>query len=403
VHELLPDGWAELRRSAWIHSHDTLTPYPFQANLAGLPLEVRMECLLGFVEALREHERARRAGDPAAAELPVPKAVAIDARLPFLAVAPPPLPGEPSFRDWILATFGRGFAEHFFEPYNEKLWRRPLAEVTGDWVSWSIPRPTLADVLRGALTRQEKSFGYNPEFLYPRDGGIDRLPRAMAARLRPGVLQTGLALEQLDAGRRRARCSDGSVREAPLILSSLPLPALAALTTDLPRDLREAAAELTHVSIRAVNFGVRGPAPRAEVQWVYFPGREVPFHRLGLPCALTPAMAPAGHHSLVAEIAFRPDEAVPPAQSVEATLAALVATGWLRDAADVVETRVLDIAEAYVVFDGARRRVLPALFRFYLERGIVPLGRYGAWDYLAMEDSLRHGREAAQFVRESLP
>ena len=58
----------------------------------------------------------------------------------------------------------------------------------------------------------------------------------------------------------------------------------------------------------------------------------------------------------------------------------------------------MDIPEAYVLFDRARRHVLPALFRWYVERGVVPLGRYGAWDYLSMEDCLRHGRQAAEWV-----
>ncbi len=51
-----------------------------------------------------------------------------------------------------------------------------------------------------------------------------------------------------------------------------------------------------------------------------------------------------------------------------------------------------------MVFDRARRRVLPRLLRWYVERGIVPIGRYGAWDYLSMEDCLIHGREVARWA-----
>jgi hypothetical protein len=74
--------------------------------------------------------------------------------------------------------------------------------------------------------------------------------------------------------------------------------------------------------------------------------------------------------------------------------------GFLRDRADVVQTRVLDIPEAYVVFDRARRRVVPQLLDWYLERDVIPIGRYGTWDYLAMEDSLVHGRQAARWIAE---
>jgi protoporphyrinogen oxidase len=388
--ELLPGGWAELHRSAWIASHGTLVPYPFQVNTSGLPLEVRLECLLGFIEALRA-EQKQPAPPP-----PAPRPLAPE--LPWLTVAPPAADGEPSFLDWTRRTFGDGFTRHFFTPYNEKLWRRPLSQVTADWTSWSIPRPELADVLRGALAVSEKAFGYNPQFLYPREGGIDRLPRALAATLPAGVLRVNAPAAGLHAGRRRVRLANGETHEGEAVLASLPLPALARMTEDLPAELRAAAATLSHVSVRVINLGVRGPPARPGAQWIYVPGPEAPYHRIGLPCALTPAMAPPGHHSLVAEIAFKPDAAPSMEESAAQTRRALLASGLLASERDIVHEERLDIPEAYVVFDRARRQTLPALLRWYVERGVLPLGRYGAWDYLSMEDSLRHGRQAAAWV-----
>ena len=37
IPELLKDNLNLLHRSAWIYSHNTYTPYPYQANLGGLP------------------------------------------------------------------------------------------------------------------------------------------------------------------------------------------------------------------------------------------------------------------------------------------------------------------------------------------------------------------------------
>jgi protoporphyrinogen oxidase len=387
--ELLPDGYRHLDRSAWIHSHDVLTPYPFQANTAGLPLEVRMDCLLGFIQAMA----LRTAQKP-----PIPSAVPLINGLPFMAVCPPSEAGEPSFLDWILATFGEGFAKHFFVPYNEKLWRRKLSDVTGDWVGWSIPRPELADVLRGAITRTDKVYGYNPQFLYPAAGGIDHLPRSIAARIADDVVRLQCEVVELSAADRRITLANGETLSGEYVLSSLPLTTLARITTDIPADLRAAAAELDHVSIRAVNLGVSGEPVHPDAQWVYFPEPGFPFHRIGLPTALTPAMAPAGHHSLVAEISFRPDADPGADASLDQAIAGLLSAGFLRDRNDVVVSSVVDIPLAYVVFDKRRREVLPGLMRWFVERGIVPMGRYGTWDYLAMEDSLRHGREVARWI-----
>ncbi|MCB9896368.1 MAG: FAD-dependent oxidoreductase [Planctomycetes bacterium] len=388
VLDLLPAGWTHLHRSAWIHSHDVLTPYPFQANTAGLPLDVRLECLLGFVDTLRRPH----------AEVPVPAAEPLDPALPFLRVAPPPADDEPTFLDWIHAQFGAGFAKHFFEPYNGKMWRRPLDHVTGDWVSWSIPRPELRDVLRGAITANDKAFGYNPDFLYPKHGGIDHLPRSIAAALPDDVVRTRCAAVSLVAGNRRVTLSDGSVETGEVVLSSLPLDVLCDLTVDLPDDLRRDARRLSCVGIRAVNLGVRGEAVHPGAQWVYVPDEAVPFHRIGLPAALTPAMAPAGHHTLVTEISYVPEADPGRDAHLHGTLDALLRMGFLRSLDDVVHTRVVDIPHAYVVFDRARREVLPKLLRWFLDRGVAPMGRYGSWDYLAMEDSLVHGRQVAAWI-----
>jgi protoporphyrinogen oxidase len=389
--ELLPGGWKHLLRSAWIHSHETLTPYPYQANTAGLPLDVRLECLLGFIETLRS---------PAGPADPVPPPRTLRDGLPFLSARPEAAADEPNFHDWIRSTFGEGFARHFFDPYNTKMWQRDLREVTGDWVSWLIPRPELSDVLRGAIGQSDKAFGYNPDFLYPAAGGIDALPRAIAAGLPAGAVRTGCAVESLQAGAGRVTLAGGGSEQGDVVLTSLPLSALARLTHDLPGALREAAGSLHHVSIRVINLGVRGDAVHPGVQWVYVPSPDAPFHRIGLPAALTPAMAPPGHHSLVAEISFRPEAPPKREDSLELTLRSLLAMGFLRDRADVVQTRVLDIPEAYVVFDRARRRVVPQLLDWYLERDVIPIGRYGTWDYLAMEDSLVHGRQAARWIAE---
>ena len=49
----------------------------------------------------------------------------------------------------------------------------------------------------------------------------------------------GVAATELEAGTRTVRFSDGSSETSELVLTSLPLTKLAALTSDLPAELRE--------------------------------------------------------------------------------------------------------------------------------------------------------------------
>jgi len=52
---VLADNFHEQRRESWVYLYDAYQRYPFQGNLFGLPPEVVKECLLGVVEAGRDH------------------------------------------------------------------------------------------------------------------------------------------------------------------------------------------------------------------------------------------------------------------------------------------------------------------------------------------------------------
>ena len=146
-----PGELVEIERRASVLSHGVLLPYPFQANLYGLPLEIVQECLVGFVEA---REAAARGNGP-----------------------------EPrTFEEYAIARFGRGIARHFFIPYNTKLWGMHPNCLTPAWVSRYIPVPEVDQLIGGAIGLQQQGLGYNPRFLYPKAGGIDALPKALSAR-----------------------------------------------------------------------------------------------------------------------------------------------------------------------------------------------------------------------------
>jgi protoporphyrinogen oxidase len=367
VHRLMPDAFEAHSRRAFVFSKGTLTPYPFQANTYGLPLDVVRECVEGFVRTLVEEARSRPVGGDAARGEP------------------------PSFHDWVLATFGAGIAHHFMFPYNEKLWRRDLREVTSDWVAWSIPKPPLEDVLRGALGPSEKAFGYNPSFLYPRADGIRALPRAFASQVRP--VETGRTAVAVDLARREVRFADGDVLPYTTLVSTLPLPELVAMAAPVPDAIRDAAARLDYVSVCNANVGLAA-ATLPDAHWIYFPERDVPFYRMGVPSNLSKGIVPPGAVALSFEASYRKGEA-PGAEFADAAMAAAERAGLVRAPYRRLTSRVLHLEYGYVVFDEHRRRHLPAILDFLRARGVLSTGRYGAWEYSSMEDAIRHGREAA--------
>ena len=92
---LSTDHWLDHRRSTWVWLADRFVPYPLQLNLHRLPERLKQACIRGLLAAAENRTGGRR-----------------------------------NFGDWIWATFGRGIAEHFMLPYNAKLWRYPLEQMS---------------------------------------------------------------------------------------------------------------------------------------------------------------------------------------------------------------------------------------------------------------------------------
>jgi protoporphyrinogen oxidase len=363
VDGLLPsDSWNIIQRRSWIFSHDTYTPYPFQANTHGLPAEVIRDCLVGFVRAMQEN------GTP-------------DDDAP------------PSFREWIHRTFGEGIARHFMEPFNEKLWRRDLSEMTSDWVSWSIPRPRLEDVVNGALGLTTPPMGYNTNFRYPRSGGIATLADAVARSA--GPVRLGTEVTRVDVRKRRVTLGDGTRLEYDALVSTIPLDRLLAIADGIPSGVQEAARGLKAVSVINLNLGVDRP-DLSDKHWIYFPEAEFPFYRVGFPGNFAPSMVPEGCSSVYVELSAASGGIVEEREVYDSCVSGLRRAGVLRSDDRIVCRKLFVIDPAYVIHDQYRRVSLPAIFRALENERIFSTGRFGGWEYSSMEDALRHGKQVAE-------
>jgi len=340
----------------WIDGH--VTPYPIQINTWGLAPEIRKDCLLGFIRAWRDQ-----------------KSSAVN------------------FRQWVLERFGDGLARHFFFPYNEKLYRIACGELSLDWVGRYVPRPSLEEVVDGALGLHGKDTGYNAHFWYPENGGIAMIANAMAKRCR-GV-RPGTEIRSVDLDRRVLETSGGEKERFSALISTIPLPQLVdLLPRPLPDALVEARTALRWVRVLNIALGVEGEAPVTE-HWLYFPSEGFPFYRVGFP-SNHGNVAPEGCHTVSVEISLDPSGTIPDVSPAEQLLEEI----GLLDRKKI-RVRLLNIIDpAYVVYDHARRRAMETLVSFFLSHGIFPAGRWAEWKYSAMEDALHDGIEAAERARE---
>ena len=371
VHEqLLPDGLVTVasagRRSS---PRGVFTRFPYQVNTHGLPAEVVAENLLGFVEATW----ARAAGRCGSAS-------------------------RPTSRSSSSATSGRASRRTSWCPTTPKLFGVPPRELSAAWCGRFVPRPSLKEVVDGALGLGSDALGYNASFVYPKEGGIEGLARALHAALPAGAGRSASRPSPWRwTGRRRAaRLSDGSEVRWSSLVSTIPLPALVGLLHRVPDEVRAAAARLRATDVTWVAVGVRGPNVQPW-HWVYTPEPEFTTYRIGSPTAVFPGTAPAGTSSFYVEYSGPRS----PEACARAAVEDLVRAKMIRSAADVLFTEPRVIRNAYVLYDASYGEARDTVMRFLAGAGVRTAGRYGNWEYSSMEDALLGGRAAAEQVERA--
>ncbi len=357
VNDVMGDDMMQVARKSRIWSHGVLTHFPFQQNLHGLPLDVVHECLMGAVEA------------------------AIDeAKAPMDAA---------NFKDFCLKRFGKGITDRFMVPYNTKLWGCEPEEITADWCSRFLPRPNISQIAAGALGIVDDQAGYNAHFTYPRKGGIEAFASRIAGYLPADKVKLSTTPVSIHFGNRQVTLSSGEVVQYEHLVTSIPLPELLKLATDLPDNVRNANSQLRCTSLRYLNYGIKRANVLDDIQWLYVPENKYPFYRIGSFSNAVARLAPDNSSSLYVEVA---NNMSPTDDEVKASVREFLREHkWLGDDAEVEVEEVRHIKYGYVIFDAnyfsAKETILPYLF----EQNVHSLGRYGAWVYASMEDALMDG------------
>ncbi len=357
---LLDEEPLSLERRSRIFSHGVYTHYPFQANTFGLPREVVAECLTGFIEATAGKGGVKK---------------------------------NATFEDFILEHFGAGIARHFMIPYNTKLWGVHPREITSGWCSRFVPIPSADEVVAGAIGLAQEKMGYNARFLYPRTG-IEELPNAFARKVKS--VEYGAVPRAIDFRRRRMQIG-GEWVPYRAVINTIPLKNLVKLLVNPPRGIADAAEKLRCSSLRYLDVALNRPVG-TDYHWSYVPEKKYPFYRVGCYSNFSSEMAPRGKSNLYVELASRGpiklDKLMPRVS------AGLIDMGIINTQGDIAYARPRHLKHAYVVYDMHYEKVVPRLLSWLAKQRIFSCGRYGSWEYSAMEDAIAQGLDAAGKVKE---
>lgn len=360
MNNLLGENLGFRNRNTKIFYKGLYINYPFENGLSALPKDDLFFCINEFIKTIIAAEKG---------EIPAPE----------------------NFRDWILGTFGRGIAECYLIPYNEKIWNYPTEEMSAHWMEGRVPRPPVADVIKSAIGIETEGYTHQSVFSYPAIGGIEALVSAIADPLHDRIVH-GAEVSSLtyENGTWIIGTADGSYT-ADQVISTIPLQALIASLPGVPSDVWNAVDRLQYNSLISVGIGFPGPAP--PLSWVYIPDKETgTFNRISFPSNYSDHVAPEGHASVLAEITYNegdPISLLSDEEILNETVASLRKMGVIPLDQPGTHTTVFRTEYAYVVYDRAYLENIH-IVRSYLEGlGIHLVGRFSQFEYLNMDGCIR--------------
>ncbi|MFC1566492.1 protoporphyrinogen/coproporphyrinogen oxidase [bacterium] len=366
---LLKDNYNLHNRSAWIFIKNCCIPYPFQVHLYYLPNKIKRECLNGYLEAYYNQKNS-------------------------------PKKDAKNFASWAIANFGEGIAKHFLYPYNNKLWTTNVKGLNTTWLGNYVPLPDIENVLTGTFTNSIVKMGYNSSFYYPKKGGIKTLIDAQAKKVQNNIKLNDKILK-IDYKNKIVYTASGEYKYK-FLASSLPLQELIeTILKKPPVKILTASKKLKSNRVLNINLGVRRKI--SNKHWVYFPENKYVFYRIGFGSNFSSNMAPRGCSTIYTEIAVDHDLSKKEMESYQKRVIKDLKKIKIIKPDDKIDTIVpLFIKPAYVIYDKNRDLCVSEIVKFLQKNDIYLIGRYGKWEYSAMEDAISSAYEIAGVFKKLL-
>ena len=353
------DAFVERDRNTKIRFEDRWVHYPFENGIGDLPKDANFDCLKGYVEAW--HAR-KMTGSEAPAD----------------------------FKNWIHWRFGDGIANHFMNPYNEKIWKRPLEQITSDWVAGRVPDAPVEDVLRAAVGIRTEGYTHQSIFYYPKTGGFQGITDGLA-----GTLESQIRLNtSVTSVRRKADGWSVNDEDFDVVVNTIALTYLPEIIEGLPDDVARAMRELEYNGL-VTYLVAMDREEHPNLSWIYLPQKKQgPANRVTYMSNYSPGNAPGGKTSFLIEITTPGGQPFPGQELEQEMLQGLEVAGLLkRD--EILFTDRSQVNHAYVVFDHEYHRRRGLVLGWMEEQGLNPLGRFGRFEYDNSDQCVIKAREKA--------
>lgn len=340
----LPAGdIANVEKCTHIKYKNRLIDFPFQKNIHQLEKNEFIDCLVDLFEAGHTDYR--------------------------------------TFKEMLYAKFGKSIAEKFLIPYNTKLYATDLNNLDCNAMGRFFPYAEKEEIVRNF--RRAANASYNGSFVYPRGGAIVYIKQILK-HIAPEKIRTSCQITDIDAQSKYVTLSDGQRLHYDRLISTIPFVRLLELV-----GIGYDHSIYGWNKVLVFNIGFDRKGVNTSDHWIYFPGNEYCFYRVGF----YDNILGTDKMSLYVEIGFSKNAEIKPDEWLHRVLDDLKRAGILDDSQAMVDYESIIMDPAYVHISEVSRQDVAEKKKQLAVNDIYSIGRYGSWTYCSIEDNIKEAYE----------
>lgn len=301
-----------------------------------------------------------------------------------------------NFLDMLYGKFGKSIVEKFLKPYNEKLYAVDLTTLDKDAMGRFFPYADIPAIIDNMKANKD-STSYNNSFLYPRSGAGSFIQILYDALDKEKVLLNHV-VDKIDRANKKVILNDGSEISYEYLINTSPLNRFLTLFDE--EKMHELQSRLSYNKVLVFNLGFNKKSKYTKEHWFYIPDKKINFYRIGF----YDNILDADKLSMYIEIGYSKDAVVTQGmidEQLRLTLENLLKLGIIDEETKLEAHSTILMDPAYVHINSETDAQITELKKNLADENIYTIGRYGAWTYCSMEDSMIAAKNLAEKLKDN--
>lgn len=346
------------KRNARVFIFNKLIPHPFQLHLFYAPLQVKLKCLISYLVR--------------------PRAASKD------------------LSSWLQTKFGKQVCKYFLFPYNEKVWKTNLKNISINWVS-RVSSGSLK-FLKGLFFGGDQNYSSNEYVCYPNGGGFEDLFADSAEKLCHNLIVNSEVIN-IDLDNKNVIMKDGKIYQYKSLISTLPIDLLVKkLVTKKNSEIINLVDQLEKVSTCLVTFlTTKNPTL---LQRIYVPDKKYLVQRIIINSNSNQYLKKQNESVFSLEISYKDKKDLPPEPIIINNCKELLRDlGMIKEDGDVKEYKINFFEYMYPVQTINLENIILEVKKYLRGYNCYTAGRFGSWNYANIDGILN---EVTELINQNL-